>query len=240
MQASSETRTILVADDDDDIRTVVCTAVSTMGYTPLAATDGQHALDILKETIPDLAVLDVSMPGYTGIEVCHFIKSSETFKLTPIIMLTARDTIKDKVTALEGGADDYLTKPFHLHELQARIKALMRVRDLNQSLKEKNEELRATQEKLIERERQLLLVQFAGTAAHSLGQPLSAILLNCHLLENSSPQEHRYRKALEAIKNDAKRMVEMLEKLKSADASKTSEYYGKTEILQIKGKAGKP
>lgn len=236
MDVTETVHTVLVADDDDDIRQVVSTALGAMGYRVIEAVDGTHAMELLDRGLPDLAVLDVGMPGYTGTEVCQRIKSTGTGELTPVIMLTALDSVKDKVKALEGGADDYLTKPFNLQELRARIRALLRVRELNMSLQEKNDELRTMQEKLIERERQLLLVQLAGTAAHSLGQPLSAIMLNCHLIENLPPTDLRYKKALEAIKQDARRMAQMLERLKSLDASKTAEYYGATEILEIKDK----
>lgn len=239
MSQVTEVKSILVADDDDDIRQIVCAALSAMGFEVKAASDGNQAIELLELGLPDLAVLDVGMPGHTGIEVCARIKSSSEGELTPVIMLTALDSVKDKVRALEGGADDYLTKPFNLHELRARIKALLRVRELNLRLREKNDLLQAMQEKLIERERQLLVVQLAGTAAHSLGQPLSAIMLNCHLLEKLEPSDARYKKALDAIKLDARRMADMLEKLKSVDASKTSEYYGDTEILDIKDKEPK-
>ena len=230
---TQQTRVILVAEDDEDVRRVVSTALSAVGYSVLEAIDGSHAMQLLDERLPDLAVLDVGMPGFTGIEVCQKIKSDNQGELTPVIMLTALDSVKDKVKALEGGADDYLTKPFNLQELRARIKALLRVRDLNLSLRDKNKELRAIQEKLIEQERQLLVVQFAGTAAHSLGQPLSAIMLNCHLIENLEKSDPKYKKALEAIKQDIRQMADMIEKLKRVDASKTAEYYGSTDILDI-------
>ena len=89
------------------------------------------------------------------------------------------------------------------------------------------------QEKLVAQERQLVVGQLAGTAAHQLGQPLSAIMLNCHLLERVSPDNPKHQNALGAIKDDARRMAELLGKLREIDASKTQEYHGTTEILEI-------
>ena len=148
-------------------------------------------------------------------------------------MLTARDSIQDKVTALDAGADDYLTKPFHYQELQARIKAQLRVRELNTTLQEKNRKLHEMQEQLIAKERQLVAGQLAGTAAHSLGQPLSAILLNCHLLERLPSEDSKFKTALFAIKQDVKRMAEMINKLRTVDATKKEAYHANTEILDI-------
>lgn len=226
-------RTVLVADDDADTRAIVTSAVQMLGNTVLEASDGKQALSLAGQVAIDLAILDVMMPEMNGNEVCEAIKRLEGGEFIPILMLTARDSVKDKVSSLEGGADDYLTKPFHYQELQARIKALLRVRDLNIRLREQNATLQLMQEKLVQQERQLLVSQLAGTAAHQLGQPLSAIMLNCHLIESLPPDDERSKRALAAIKQDSKRMAELIEKLRNADASKTSAYHGQTAILNI-------
>lgn len=233
MAADSEKRTLLIADDDADTRAIVGSAIQMLGHEYVEASDGAQALTLAAQVRIDMAVLDVMMPETHGTAVCEAIKKSEGGQFVPVLMLTARDSVKDKVTALEGGADDYLTKPFHYQELQARIKALLRVRELNLSLRDKNTELQAMQEKLVQQERQILVSQLAGTAAHQLGQPLSAIMLNCHLIETLPAGDERSKKALAAIKSDAKRMAELIEKLRNADASKTSAYHGKTAILNI-------
>ncbi|MCO6430042.1 MAG: response regulator [Deltaproteobacteria bacterium] len=225
----------LVADDDSDIRTIVCSAISMLGVTPIEAENGARAISLSESINFDVAVLDVMMPDLSGLEVCRRVKATEMGRYLPIIILTARDNMKDKVSALsDSGADDYLTKPFHYEELQARVRVQLRVRQLNLDLRAKNEELVRMQEKLIQNERQLLATQLAGTAAHSLGQPLSAIMLNCHLLEALEKKDERYKQALSAVKNDAKRMSEMIEKLKGVDAGKTQQYFEKTAILEIK------
>lgn len=233
MDTQTEKRTLLIADDDADTRAIVGSAVQMLGHDYVEAGDGAQALALASQVKIDLAILDVMMPEMSGTAVCEGIKKLEGGEFIPVLMLTARDSVKDKVSALEGGADDYLTKPFHYQELQARIKALLRVRDLNLRLREKNTELQTMQEKLVQQERQILVAQLAGTAAHQLGQPLSAIMLNCHLIETLPPGDERSKKALAAVKQDAKRMAELIEKLRNADASKTSSYHGKTAILNI-------
>jgi DNA-binding response OmpR family regulator len=224
---------ILVADDDSDARAIVAIGVSALGFEVMEARDGTEALQVFTDRHPDLAVLDMNMPGLTGSEVCKAIKESESGALIPVLILTANETVRDKVSAFEGGVDDYLTKPFHLEELQARIKALLRVRELNVRLAEKNKELVAMQEKLVQHERQVVVSQLAGTAAHQLGQPLSAIMLNCHLLERLPSTDERFQKALHAVKADAKRMAELIERLRGVDAKKTEAYHGEARILNL-------
>lgn len=226
-------RLILIADDDADTRSIVASAVQMLGAQTVEAADGQQALKLYNQLEIDLVILDVMMPILNGNQVCAQIKSSAMGPYVPVLMLTARDSIKDKVDALEGGADDYLTKPFHYQELQARIKALLRVRELNLQLRATNEQLTVMQEKVISQERQLVLTQLAGTAAHQLGQPLSAIMLNCHLIETLPPEDERCKRALQAIKSDAKRMAELIQKLRSADASKKEAYHGNNHIIEI-------
>jgi DNA-binding response OmpR family regulator len=230
---TSHARTILIADDDGDTRVIVSSVVSILGHTPIVVADGVEALAACKEKLPDLALVDYMMPGLTGLELCQQLKQLPGGAFVPVLMLTARDAVQDKVAALEEGVDDYLTKPFNYQELQARVKALLRVRELNLELQLANAQLTEMQAKVIEQERQLVVGQLAGTAAHQLGQPLSAILLNCYLLENLPKSDPKFITALHSIKGDAKRMAEMIDQLRGVDASKREGYYGSTEILKL-------
>jgi len=225
---------ILLADDDPDIRSILSGILSVLGFDIIEAKDGLEAKELFDREQPDLVILDIMMPGLNGNQVCRHIKSSEIGRFVPVIMLTARDGVQDKVGSFEIGADDYVTKPFNYQELQARIKALFRIRDLNVELHRKNSELQAAQEKIVLQERQLLVGQLAGTAAHQLGQPLSAILLNCHLLSSVKADDPKFNQALAAIKSDVKRMSELIDNLRSVDAAKTEDYFGKTDILELK------
>lgn len=239
MEEKPSSRTILIADDDPDTRVIVSSVIAILGHKPIVVSDGNEALAFCREQLPDLALVDYMMPGLTGLEVCQQVKQLPGGAFVPVLMLTARDTVQDKVAALEEGVDDYLTKPFNYQELQARVKALLRVRDLNLELQSTNAQLQEMQERVVEQERQLVVGQLAGTAAHQLGQPLSAILLNCYLLENLPKSDSKFVGALQSIKNDAKRMAEMIDQLRGVDASKKEGYYGSTEILSLSGQKGK-
>jgi two-component system response regulator MprA len=115
--------TILVADDDHKITDMLRRTLLYEGYTVVTASDGQEALDQAQAHRPDLVVLDWMMPKIDGIEVARRLRAVDK---TPILMLTARDAIEDRVEGLDGGADDYLVKPFAPAELLARIRSLLR------------------------------------------------------------------------------------------------------------------
>jgi DNA-binding response OmpR family regulator len=226
-------RRILVADVDPDSRVVIASVISVLGYTPCVVQSGAEALSVSQEEPLDLAILDYSMPDIDGLQVCHSIKEARAGDFVPVLMLTARDTVRDKVRAFSGGVDEYLTKPINYEELQARINALLRIRDLHHELVKANQELQRVQEKLIAQERQLAVGQLAGAAAHQLGQPLSSILLNCFLIEQLPKSDAKFVGAVGAIKNDARRMAEMIDKLRSVDAAEREAYFGSTEILRF-------
>jgi two-component system, OmpR family, KDP operon response regulator KdpE len=115
--------TILIVDDDSQIRRVMRTALSSHGYTIIEARNGEEALKTVRAERLDLIVLDLNMPDMDGIEVCREIRVVSNL---PIIMLTVRSAEKDKVRALDAGADDYVVKPFGIDELLARIRAALR------------------------------------------------------------------------------------------------------------------
>jgi two-component system response regulator MprA len=116
--------TILVVDDDPHIRSVVGRGLRFEGYAIQVAADGTEALKHARQHPPDLIVLDVMLPGLDGLEVCRQLRRGTT---APILMLTARDAVPDRIRGLDSGADDYLVKPFDFDELLARIRALLRV-----------------------------------------------------------------------------------------------------------------
>jgi DNA-binding response OmpR family regulator len=119
---------LLVAEDQADIRDLLVMNLQQAGYEVTAVGDGLAALASQNETASDLLILDLMMPGMDGLEVCKALRSRG--RHTPILMLTAKATELDRVLGLELGADDYLTKPFSLAELLARVKALLRRADV--------------------------------------------------------------------------------------------------------------
>jgi two-component system, OmpR family, KDP operon response regulator KdpE len=114
---------IMIVDDDPQIRRVLRTALVAQGYETIDARNGEEALEKLRDEKVDLLILDMNMPGMSGLETCRMIRSTSDVS---IIMLTVRDAESDKVEALDAGADDYMTKPFGSPELLARIRAALR------------------------------------------------------------------------------------------------------------------
>ena len=115
---------VLVIEDDDAVRSAVRRALLLGGYEVLLAPDGQDGLLQAQTAVPDAIILDLGLPDIDGMEVCRRLRSAGD--RTPILMLTARDAVEDRVDGLEAGADDYLVKPYDVRELQARLKAIMR------------------------------------------------------------------------------------------------------------------
>ncbi len=125
--AFSDTRQkILIVDDEMDTLLPLKRSMENEGYIVVEACDGFEGIKKAKDEIPELIILDLMLPGMDGIEVCNRIKKDEVTQNIPIIMLTAKDEIRDKIDGLEIGADDYVTKPFNLNELKARIKSVLR------------------------------------------------------------------------------------------------------------------
>jgi two-component system KDP operon response regulator KdpE len=117
------TATILVVDDEPQIRRVLRSTLSSQGYVITEAKTGEEAVEIARKEKPDLILLDVNMPGMGGIEACRELRRMSE---APIIVLTVRNAERDKVLALDAGADDYVVKPFGIEELLARIRAALR------------------------------------------------------------------------------------------------------------------
>jgi len=114
---------ILIVDDDPAIIKFVQANLRVEGYDILTALDGAEALDVIERGLPDLVILDIMLPKVDGVEVCRRLRE---WSQTPVIMLSARGDVEDKVKCLDAGADDYLSKPFSLDELLARIRAVFR------------------------------------------------------------------------------------------------------------------
>jgi two-component system, OmpR family, response regulator MprA len=115
---------VLVVDDEPAVRLALERALRLEAYDVDMAADGREALDRLADGTPDAVVLDVAMPHVDGLEVCRRMRDAGD--RTPVLMLTARDAVDDRVAGLDAGADDYLVKPFALKELKARLRALLR------------------------------------------------------------------------------------------------------------------
>ncbi len=117
---------ILLVDDEKDLAWAVQQSLETEGYQVLVAHDGLDALDMARQHRPDLIVLDIVMPGLDGLQVCSRLREDPLLEQVPILFLSVRKAIEDRIRGLDHGADDYLIKPFDLGELGARVRALLR------------------------------------------------------------------------------------------------------------------
>ncbi|HUV49941.1 MAG TPA: diguanylate cyclase [Anaerolineae bacterium] len=133
---------ILIIDDSKLILHVAKTILSKKGHQVLSAEDGTIGLEIAAKQHPDLILLDLILPGIDGYEVCQRIKKGDATSEIPVIMLTSKSEAADKVRGLEMGASDYVTKPFDEGELIARVNIHLQIRELHESLKEKNRQLK--------------------------------------------------------------------------------------------------
>jgi two-component system, cell cycle response regulator len=132
---------ILVVDDNPDNAEIIATRLEFRGYLVEQVADGEQALHAVEGNPPDLILLDVMLPGLDGYEIARRIKTDQALPYIPIILVTARDSTQDKVTGLDAGADDYLTKPIDFPELEARVRSMLRIKRLQDELEQKNREL---------------------------------------------------------------------------------------------------
>jgi DNA-binding response OmpR family regulator len=141
-------------------------------------------------------------------------------------VLTAQAELTDKVNGLNCGADDYVTKPFNVAELEARVRALLRIKVLT-------DQLRKTQNMLQQKEKELVAMHVAGAAAHELGQPLTTVMLSFQLLKSLDKENPKFGATMEQLAEQFGRMKAILQKLNEVKEYKTISYPGDMEILDI-------
>ena len=133
---------ILIVDDNEINRDILVTRLATQGYELLQAADGEEALAAATQQLPDLILLDVMMPKLDGMEVCRRLKADPNLPFMPIILVTAKAASTDVVAGLEAGADEYLTKPIDQMALVARVKSVLRIKELHDQVTAQAADLR--------------------------------------------------------------------------------------------------
>ena len=171
--------TVLVVEDDAELREILQVEFELEGLTALTATNGSEAVTAARELKPDLILMDIMMPVMDGIEATKIVKSDEETKHIPIIMLTASGNRDDIVAGLEAGAIDYITKPFFMPELKARLRSVLQHKIMY-------DELKRIQDTLIRKERLQTIKELTETFQGSINGPLTVILGRIHLLKKKN------------------------------------------------------
>lgn len=189
---------ILIVDDTERSRVLLSDSMEAEGYETETASNGREALLKVETFRPDLILLDVMMPLMDGYETCRRLKSNEATRYIPVLMLTARGELEDKVMGLEVGAEDYIVKPFSIVEVGARVKSFLR--------------MRALQAKLVETEKLAALGEMVNGIAHEIRNPLTSIGGIARRLRNSEthPEHQHY---ADVILNAVKRMERMMQRI---------------------------
>jgi putative two-component system response regulator len=125
---------VLVADDTESVRTLFRKLLLADGHDVISAADGAEALDLVQRHQPDVVLMDVGMPSLDGLEVCRRLKGDPSTRLTPVVLVTGQTELSDRIRGLEAGADEFLSKPVHPHELLARVRSLARLKHLIDAL----------------------------------------------------------------------------------------------------------
>jgi two-component system NtrC family sensor kinase len=201
----NRTPTVLVVEDDIHISKLIAVLLGEAYYQARTANTAQHALELFAQLEPDLVILDWMLPDMPGDQLCRVIKERSQATFVPVLMLTARSTLADRIAGLDAGADDYVTKPFHNDELLARARALLRIRaaevaraeametlaQRHSELQHAYEQLRSTQAQLVQTSKLAALGELVAGVAHELNNPLAIVLGNAELLAHLDDEEDR-------------------------------------------------
>lgn len=190
---------ILIVDDNADTVELLKKRLRSEGYDTAEAFDGEECLTQVTACNPDLIVLDIMMPKINGYEVCQRLKADENTRYIPVLMLTAKSEVEDKIKGLDIGADDYIAKPFDYKELSARVRSLLTIK--------------TAREKLTEKEKSEALDQMMDEVAHEIRNPLVSIGGFARRVYRNLPEGDPNKKYVEMIIEDAARLETMVKHL---------------------------
>ena len=211
---------ILVVEDENDSRFLFERLLTKNRYNVKTAENGEVALKILEEFKPKVILADWTMPKINGIELCNIIKKKDEYKIIYFILLTGRTSLKDRVEGLDTGADDYLVKPIDNQELLARIRAGIRIHNLQNELKN------------VEHDK--AVVELATTIGHKINNPLASLKMSIESLKeeldkkNESTEEDIF-----IIEESLKRIQEFVKALQDLKSAETTDYALNNKMLKI-------
>ncbi|KFE68533.1 ATP-binding protein [Hyalangium minutum] len=211
---------LLIADDNPDMRAYLASLLG-REYALELVENGRQALEAMERQRPDVIVSDVMMPEMDGAELVSRLKASPTYRDIPIVLLTAKASRQEAIEGLEIGADDYLSKPFSAAELQARVRAAVRMHSLYQELQARKHELeealrrlRATQEQLLQKGKMAAVGSLVSGLCHELNNPMAAIRMSLDLMVRRKLAPERQRETLEVIERQSQRCVSLVKALR--------------------------
>jgi signal transduction histidine kinase len=216
---------ILIVDDTIDTVDLLRKRLRAEGYDTAEAYDGEECLKLVDAYSPDLIILDIMMPKLDGYEVCRRLKADECNRYIPVLMLTAKSDVEDKVKGLDTGADDYIPKPFNYKELSARVRSLLAIRQAH--------------EKLAEEEKTGALECMMDEVAHEVRNPLTSIGGFARRVYDNLPEGSPNRKYMEMIIEDVRRIETIIKHLIEMETVSLS-YVESTNINDIIREALKP
>ena len=191
-ELSKKSNIVLVVEDDNELRDLLHTQLELDGYNVFTAHNGAVALEKVQTQKPDLILMDLMMPEMNGVEATKILKGNENTRHIPVIMVTSEDKKEDMIKGLEAGAVDYITKPFFLPELKARVKAVLRFKSIY-------DDLISTREELIKKEMAGTIKKSLDTVNETIDDNLEFIINK--LVDVCQYQKHLSDKDLNTIKN---------------------------------------
>ncbi len=228
---------ILLVDDEKVNLKILRTILRTGGYEFLDAASGEEALGFLKQRNADLIILDLMMPGMDGFQTLEKIKENPSTAFIPVIIASA---LKDSTAierGLELGANDYFTKPLsdddRRFQLPLKVRNLIKTKKMQDQLVSLNDELRRTQDRLVEKEKEAAVVEMAGAASHELNQPLTAVMGNLQLVMARLPEADPLALRLDKVMGQVERMVEIVKKIGHITRYRTKRYAENIKIVDI-------
>ena len=236
---------ILIVDDIGENLQVLGNILSKEGFETSFALSGKLALSVVEDTLPDLILLDISMPGMDGFEVCRILKKEERTKSIPIIFLTAKTEIDNMVHGFSLGADDYVTKPFNTLELLARVRAHVELKKSRDLIVEQNKKLSKVVEQLYKNNEELNKLiaskdKFFSIIAHDLKGPVGNLnsFLNFMTSQYENISKEEFKKDLSLLENASQKIKDLLENLltwarsQKGDIQYKPENYSLTKLIQ--------